>query len=441
MDNGQLMGAPLRWLNQFASSELAARLKLHEPAQRWLYKGTKAGFRAASAAAKRFGPKKPVLTEAERMAAPPNPNAFDISLSDEQEMIRDTLRKFADAAMRPVARAADEACAPPRDLLQQCHDLGVSLLAVPEALGGAGEQRSPVSNALIAEDLARGDLGLAYAAMSPLAVINALVDWGTAAQQARYLAPFASEDWVPAALAMAEPHPLSDVHALRTEASADPNGGYIVHGQKSLVPLGQSAELFLVAADLAGVGPRLFFVERDAPGLTVEPTPSMGLRSADLCRLRLERVRVDEDAMLGEPGRDSFDYGAVVDRARIAWSAMAVGACQAVLDYVVPYCNERIAFGEPISNRQSVAFLIADIAVELDGMRMLVYRAAGLAEQGKPCSRAAYLARVQCADKAMKIGTDGVQLLGGHGFITDHPVEMWYRHLRAIGAVEGGVLA
>jgi alkylation response protein AidB-like acyl-CoA dehydrogenase len=117
-----------------------------------------------------------------------------------------------------------------------------------------------------------------------------------------------------------------------------------------------------------------------------------------------------------------------------------VGAGQAVLDYVIPYCNNRQAFGEPVSHRQAVAFMIANIAIELDGMRLMVYRAASRAEQGISFRREAYLARLQCAEKGMGIGTDGVQLLGGHGFTQEHPVELWYRHLRGIGAVEGGLL-
>ncbi|HZO06935.1 MAG TPA: acyl-CoA dehydrogenase family protein, partial [Solirubrobacterales bacterium] len=116
------------------------------------------------------------------------------------------------------------------------------------------------------------------------------------------------------------------------------------------------------------------------------------------------------------------------------------GGARAVLDYVIPYCNDRKAFGEPITHRQSVAFLIADLAIELEGMRLLVHRAAALADHGRPISREAGLVRVQCTAKAMKAGTDGVQLLGGHGFVKEHPVERWYRDLRAAGVMEGALL-
>ena len=164
----------------------------------------------------------------------------------------------------------------------------------------------------------------------------------------------------------------------------------------------------------------------------------MGLRSAGLARLHLDDVVLAPGALLGE-GETEFAYGEIVDRARIAWSAMAVGTARAVLEYVIPYCNERQAFGEPISNRQSVAFMIADIALELDGLRLCTWRAAARAEHGQTFQREAYLARLLAGEKGMKIGTDGVQLLGGHGFVKDHPIERWYRHLRAIGVVEGGL--
>ena len=138
--------------------------------------------------------------------------------------------------------------------------------------------------------------------------------------------------------------------------------------------------------------------------------------------------------MLGER---PFDLERFIDLSRLGICALAVGTCQAVLDYVTEYCNERVAFGEPITNRQSVAFMIADIAIELEAMRLMTWRAASRAEQGLPFHKEAYLAKVFCGEHAMKIGTDGVQLLGGHGFCREHPMEMWYRNLRAISLLEG----
>jgi alkylation response protein AidB-like acyl-CoA dehydrogenase len=149
-------------------------------------------------------------------------------------------------------------------------------------------------------------------------------------------------------------------------------------------------------------------------------------------------VRAPRSALLGEGERDA--YVECVQRARIAWCALAVGAAQAVLDYVIPYVNGRVAFGEPISNRQAVAFAVSDIGIESEGMRLATYRAASRVDQGKDFAREAALARRLCASKAMKIGSDGVQLLGGHGYVKEHPVERWYRDLRAAGVMEGALL-
>jgi hypothetical protein len=164
------------------------------------------------------------------------------------------------------------------------------------------------------------------------------------------------------------------------------------------------------------------------------------VRGGALGRIELDDVRVDGSALLGDEFTPAM-YEEMIDLARIGWCALAVGTAQAVLDYVIEYCNDRVAFGEPISNRQAVAFTIANIAIELEGMRLLTLRAASRAEQGLSFHREAYLARVLTAEKAVEIGTNGVQLLGGHGYITDHPVERWYRDLAGVGIMEGGVLA
>ena len=183
----------------------------------------------------------------------------------------------------------------------------------------------------------------------------------------------------------------------------------------------------------------LFLVPRGARGLSVTPAPTMGLRGAALADVKLEGVRLADDALLG--GDVSTErYEALVDRARIGWGALAVGTGAALLDYVIEYCNDRVAFGEPISHRQAVAFTIANIAIEVEGLRLLVYRAASRADHGLPFREHAHHVRAFAGDKAMQIGTDGVQLLGGAGFIRDHPVERWYRHLRGVALMEGALI-
>jgi hypothetical protein len=212
----------------------------------------------------------------------------------------------------------------------------------------------------------------------------------------------------------------------------------VLEGSKSLVARPGQCELFVVAAEAEGIGPALFVIESKSDGLSVEPEPAMGLRPAATGRLLLDGVRVPDAALLAEGERDA--YSECVHRARLAWCALSVGAAQAVLDYVIPYVNDRTAFGEPVSNRQGVAFTVSDIGIETDGMRLVLYRAAALADQGRDFAHEAALARRLCAAKGMQIGSDGVQLLGGHGYVKEHPVERWYRDLRAVAIMEGTVL-
>jgi alkylation response protein AidB-like acyl-CoA dehydrogenase len=162
------------------------------------------------------------------------------------------------------------------------------------------------------------------------------------------------------------------------------------------------------------------------------------VRAGGLTTLTLTDVKVGPEAVLGE--RDGSTYAECVRLSRLAWCALAVGTAQAVLDYVTPYVKTREAFGEPIAHRQAVAFMVADMAIELQAMRLLTYKAAARVAQGIDATREIALARQLCAEKGMRIGLDGVQLLGGHGFTKEHPVERWYRDLRAIAVMEGTVL-
>ena len=170
----------------------------------------------------------------------------------------------------------------------------------------------------------------------------------------------------------------------------------------------------------------------------------MGLRGAAMGRVILKDVKIPAENILGGASTSAADreeaYLDILRRSRLGWAALAMGTSQAVLDYVIPYVNERQAFGEPISHRQAVAFMVADIKIELDGLRMITLRGASRADQGRGFAREAALAKTFATEKGMKIGSDGVQLLGGHGFTKEHPVERWYRDLRAIGVAEGIVV-
>ncbi|HXS34742.1 MAG TPA: acyl-CoA dehydrogenase family protein [Solirubrobacterales bacterium] len=430
------MGLGLRWLNKLAGSDLLDRIRIRKQVERALFTSTKNGFRSATAAGRTFKAAQKLGRPARQSSSKPRA-LFDISPDDEQQMLQEGVRDFAEAKVRPIAKQADFDKATPAEVLSQANELGINMLGVPEELGGVMHEQAAVTSVLIGEALAHGDMGIAYAALAPGAVATAIGHWGTAEQEATYLPAFTGEDTPAAALAILEPRPLFD--PLKLETTARKSGGeWILSGAKSLLARPRECELFIVAAEAEGLGPALFVIESGTPGLTVEEEPAMGLRPAATGRLLLEDVKLPASALLGEGKRE--DYVECVQRARVAWCSLAVGAAEATLDYVKQYVNERVAFGEPISNRQGVAFAVSDIGIESEGMRLATYRAASRADQGQDFAREAAMARRLCAQKGMQIGSEGVQLLGGHGFVKEHPVERWYRDLRAAGVMEGALL-
>ena len=430
------MGFGLRWLGRLAGSDLLDRLRIRKGVERTLYGGTKNGFRSATMAGRTFKAAQKLTRPARQ--APSKPRSFfDITPDDEQQMLQEGVRDFAEAKVRPVAKQADFDRSTPAELLGQANELGINMLGVPEELGGVMHEQAAVTSVLIGEALAHGDMGIAYAALAPGAVATAIGHWGTPEQEATYLPAFTGEDTPAAALAILEPRPLFNPLELETTARKD-GEDWVLSGTKSLLPRPKECELFVVAAEAEGLGPALFVIESGTSGLTVEEEPAMGLRPAATGRLLLDDVKLPDTALLGEGERE--DYVECVQRARIAWCSLAVGAAEATLDYVKQYVNERTAFGEPISNRQGVAFAVSDIGIESEGMRLATYRAASRADQDQDFARETAMARRLCAQKGMQIGSEGVQLLGGHGFVKEHPVERWYRDLRAAGVMEGALL-
>ncbi|HET7485541.1 MAG TPA: acyl-CoA dehydrogenase family protein [Solirubrobacterales bacterium] len=430
------MGLGLRWLNRLAGSDLLDRIRIRKQVERALFTGTKNGFRSATAAGRTFKAAQNLTGPARQATGKPRA-LFDLTPDDEQQMLKEGVRDFAEAEVRPVAKQADFDCVTPSELLAQANELGINMLGVPEELGGVVHEQAAVTSVLIGEALAHGDMGIAYAALAPGAVATAIGHWGTPEQEATYLPAFTGEDTPAAALALLEPRPLFNPLKLETTARRD-GGDWILDGTKSLLARPEECELFVVAAEADGLGPALFVIESGTSGLSVEQEPAMGLRPASTGRLVLEGVRLPGTALMAEGKREA--YVECVQRARIAWCALAVGTAQAVLDYVIPYVNERTAFGEPVSNRQAVAFGVADIGIESEAMRLATYRAASRADQGQDFARETALAHRLCSRKGMEIGSEGVQLLGGHGFVKEHPVERWYRDLRAAGVMEGALL-
>ena len=428
------MGLGLRALNRLAGSDVVDRLGVRKPAERALYRATRDGFKVVGRTGRTFA-------AAQRLGRPARPKKasgsglFDLTPDDEQQMLVEAWREFAKDRLRPAAGLAEKGEG--RDeVYAEALELGLTMIGVPEELGGAISERSAVTAVLAAEALSHGDAGLTVGALAPAGVATALALWGDADQQATYLPALVGEDVPSAAVAVAEPRALFDP-VKRLETVARPQaGGFVISGEKSLVPRAADAELLLVAARIEGRGTAgLFLVEPSDGGVLVKDEPAMGLRGAALGRVQLQDAPVGRAALLAEG--DPAVFSELVARSRLAWAAVAAGVGRAVLDYVIPYVNSRSAFGEPISHRQAVAFNVSNIAIELEGLRLVTLRAAARADAEKDFSREAALARSLALRHGMQIGSDGVQLLGGHGYITEHPVERWYRDLRATGLMEG----
>jgi alkylation response protein AidB-like acyl-CoA dehydrogenase len=358
-------------------------------------------------------------------------------MSEEQELVSAAMREFAEQAMRTIARECDETSAIPDAFLAQVWELGLTSTQIPEAFGGGGEERSPITNAILMEELGYGDVTLAVAALAPSSFANAIVDQGSEEQKRKYLPLFCTEAYHAASLATIEPGPTFDPMLPRTVAEPKGDDGFVISGVKSLVPMGDRASHFLVLARNNG-GVDAFIVPRDAVGLRIsEPGKNLGLRALPTVSLELERVEVGAQDRLG--GEAGCDVRRLLDNSRTALSSLMVGLSRAVLEFCVPYAREREAFDEPIARKQAIAFMLADMHIEVEAMRWLTWKAASELERGLPVTRSAHHARVYASEKGMWIADNGVQVLGGHGYIREHPVEMWFRNARTLGVLEGTV--
>lgn len=420
-------GVGLSILTKIAGSELLDQFKLRKFVEKSLYQSSKAGFKTLSQTKKLL--KSGQKIKKQRL---PNQNKslFDLNLTEEQQMTVDAMEQFSAEVLYPLAHDADHAETFPEVLWQHGTDLGLNFYALPESLGGVATEKNIVSNVLIAEHLAKGDFSLTAGLLSTFSVINALTQWGSEQIQSDYLASFAKDKGIRATFATQENIPAFNPFRLTTQATPHQDH-YLIQGEKTLVLLAASADIYLVSAMLNGQ-PDVFVVQRD-PSISIQKSAAMGLKANETATLHFDNTPAQR---LGD---EDFDYTAFIDLGNLMWCAMAVGTCEAVRKYCIQYANERTAFGEPISHRQGVAFMIADMAIETDAMRMLVLNAASLAEAGKPFHCEAYLARILCAEKSMQIGTDGVQILGGHGYTREHPVERWYRDLRATAVIQSGL--
>lgn len=359
----------------------------------------------------------------------------EFTLTDEQKLVQDTMREFAREELRKIARECDEGCALPDEVLDKVWSLGICAASIPEAYGGHGLERSAVTSAVVAEELAFGDLSLALAALSPLLMMIPILEFGTDEQKQRWLPSFCGEKVFQATAAFMEPRVTFDPFELRTTADVRCDK-VVLNGTKCMVPLADRAEHILVYATGEKNRVDAYIVDRDTPGLRIgEREKNLGLRALPLFPVTFEGCEVPIERRVG--GEVGIDFWRLLNLSRATLCAMAVGVSRGSLEYSIEYAKERNAFGEPIASRQSIAFMFAESAMEVDAMRLLAWHASWRLDRGDEATRDAFLARMYCVEQSMKIVDYGVQILGGHGYIREHPVEMWFRNGRAFAALEG----
>jgi acyl-CoA dehydrogenase len=362
---------------------------------------------------------------------------LSFELSEEQQMIRDTVGAFAREQIRPAARPADESGEIPAALISQAWQLGLVQGPIPEKLGGNGDARLAITGAIIAEELAYGDMAIAAHVLTPRLLAFPVLDIGTDDQRARYLRPFTGADFSAGTAALMEPRWDFDAAAMTMVARRD-GSDFVLDGVKCAVALAAESETMLVWAanpDVAGSVDG-YLVARRTNGLDVsEREPNMGLKALATYEVRLKGCRVGAEARLGSGG--NIDFRRVMSQSRIGLAAMGVGVAHAAFDYARDYAKERKAFGVPIATKQAVAFMLADMAIEIDAARLLVWEAAWRLDRGEDAHKESYLARNYVAAAALKVTDNAVQVLGGHGYIREHPVEMWLRDARGLAALEG----
>ncbi len=360
---------------------------------------------------------------------------YSFEPNEEQQMLMDAVSRFAANDLRPVAHDAEEEGKLPLKIISKGWEMGVLQASIPEAYGGFGE-RSAVTGVLAAEEMAFGDLAGTLAVMTPSLFVTPILLAGTEEQKQQYIPPVIEGDWQPYTAALIEYAFDFDALALKTTATAD-GGDYVLNGEKAFVPYAKDAQAMIVYASLDGQT-QGFIVPKTAAGLRVqeEAEKLMSLKALPTYRVTLEGVRVPKSNRLG--GETGHDIGPILAASWVTLAAMAVGVARAAFEYSRDYAKEREAFGVKIAQKQAIAFFLAEMATEIEAIRMLTWEAAWKLDSGAEDGyQSAYLAYMGATDMAMMVTDRAVQILGGYGYIREYPVEMWMRNGRGFATFTG----
>lgn len=360
-------------------------------------------------------------------------------LTQEQEMIRDSLRAFAQERLAPFAEEWDRKHTFPREALKELAELGALGMVVPEQWGGAGMDY--MSLVLALEEIAAGD----GATSTIVSVQNSLAcgipnRYGNDAQKEQWLKPLARGEML-GCFCLTEPHVGSDAGTIKTTAVRD-GDEWVINGVKQFITTGREADVaivFAVTDKAAGKkGISCFLVPTKTPGYIVARIEEkMGQKASDTAQILFENCRVPADALLGEEGQGYKIALSNLEAGRIGIASQCLGMARAALEAAVKYAHERETFGKPIFEHQAVNFRLADMATQLEAARQLVWHAASLKDAGRPCLKEASMAKLFASEMAEKVCSDAIQIHGGYGYVTDFPVERIYRDVRVCQIYEG----
>ncbi|MBI2879888.1 MAG: acyl-CoA dehydrogenase family protein [Candidatus Rokubacteria bacterium] len=364
---------------------------------------------------------------------------MDFALTEEQRLVRQTAREFAEGEIAPVAARFNEAGVFPWEIVRKLGELGFLGAIFPPEYGGAG--LDSVSYVLLVEEIARADgsIALTVAAHNSLCSGHIYLA-GTEAQRQKYLPRLARGEAL-GAWGLTEPGSGSDASAMKTTAVED-DAGFILNGTKAFITNGSVAEIAVVMAVTdparAAKGISAFVLERGAPGFRPGGTyQKLGLHASDTAELILDNVRVSREQLLGQLHGGFVDTLKVLDGGRISIAAMAVGLAQGALDASVTYARERHAFGQPIGHFQGIQGMLAELATEIEAARLLTLRAAYLKDQGRGIRLESSMAKLFASEVGMKVTTKAIQIHGGYGYTREFPVERHFRDVKLCEIGEG----
>jgi acyl-CoA dehydrogenase len=360
---------------------------------------------------------------------------YSFDLTEEQQMLVEAVGKYASNDLRPVARDAEETAELPKRTVSKGWEIGLLQASIPEAYGGFGE-RSAVTGVLALEEMAFGDLTGTLAVMTPSLFATPILLAGSEEQKRTHLPRIIEGEWRPYTVALIEYAFDFDPNELRTIATSS-GEEYVLNGEKAFVPFAKEAESILVYANLEGTT-QGFIIPKDTVGLTIsdEREKLMSLNALPSYRVHLENVKIPISNRLG--GVSGHDFESILASMRLATAATAVGVANAAFEYARDYAKEREVFGVKVAQKQAIAFMLAEMRTEIEAMRLLTWEAAWKMDTGREDGwTEAYLASTGATDMAMMVTDRAVQILGGHGYIREHPVEMWMRNGRGFAMFTG----